>query len=85
MQALDDGVISLTDPVTKFFNDENPPIFAPKNPYGDNLDCVCMHRLFVISSDSNDKLAWLHIPAELVESLHVVFLILTTGIMILFH
>lgn len=44
MKAVDEGVVSFTDPVTKFFNEENPPVFKPNNPYGDNLDGVCMHR-----------------------------------------
>lgn len=34
MTALaDEGVLQVTDPVTKYFNEQDQPAFSPKNPY----------------------------------------------------
>ncbi|KAH3766764.1 beta-lactamase family protein [Pelomyxa schiedti] len=45
MKGITDGIVHLDDPVTKFYNQEAPPIFDIKNPYGNDLSGVCMHSL----------------------------------------
>ena len=50
MQALDRGIVSLEDPVTKFYNQANPPVFGPHNPYSSDLSGVTLHSLAQHSS-----------------------------------
>ena len=34
MNLVEKGIVNLDDPVSKFYNEQAPPVFAPINPYG---------------------------------------------------
>ena len=34
MNLVEKGIVSLDDPVSKFYNEQAPPVFVPLNPYG---------------------------------------------------
>lgn len=43
MTALaDKGVLQVTDPVTKYFNEKDEPAFSPKNPYDPELGAAAV-------------------------------------------
>jgi len=44
---MEDGILAETDPVTKFFNSQNPPVFDPVNPYDSQAgaDAVTLESL----------------------------------------
>ena len=44
--SVQENLVSLTDPVTKFFNEENPPVFSIHNPYSsEGSAAVTLHSL----------------------------------------
>ena len=44
--AVQEGMVALTDPVTKFFNEQQPPVFSIHNPYSsEGADAVTLHSL----------------------------------------
>lgn len=34
MNLVEKGIVNFDDPVSKFYNEQEPPVFTPVNPYG---------------------------------------------------
>jgi len=46
VKLIQNGVVALNEPVTNFYNIQNPPLFAPTNPFGSKtLAKVNLHSL----------------------------------------